>query len=42
MDYVLMIEDKKIRKVSMKKFRKMIYANHFDRDYLEIEEKAIS
>ncbi|MGL4877140.1 ATP-binding cassette domain-containing protein, partial [Paraclostridium dentum] len=39
MDYVLMIEDKKIRKVSMKKFRKMIYANHFDRDYLEIEEK---
>lgn len=39
MDYVLMIEDKKIRKVSMKKFRKMIYANHFDRYYLEIEEK---
>ncbi|GAA0090058.1 ABC-F family ATP-binding cassette domain-containing protein [Paraclostridium bifermentans] len=39
MDYVLMIEDKKIRKVSMKKFRKMIYSNHFDRDYLEIEEK---
>ena len=39
MDYVLMIEDKKIRKVSMKKFRKMIYASHFDKDYLEIEQK---
>jgi ATP-binding cassette subfamily F protein 3 len=42
MDYVLMIEDKKIRKVSMKKFRKMIYANHFDKDYLEIEQKKKS
>jgi ATP-binding cassette subfamily F protein 3 len=39
MDYVLIIEDKTIRKVSMRKFRKMIYANHFDRDYLEIEQK---
>lgn len=39
MDYVLMIEDKKIRKVSMKKFKRMIYASHFDKDYLEIEEK---
>ena len=39
MDYVLLIEDKTVRKVSMKKFRKMIYANHFDKDYLEIEEK---
>ncbi|MDF2871588.1 MAG: transporter [Anaerocolumna sp.] len=38
-DYVLIIEDKTIRKMSMRKFRKMIYANHFDRDYLEIEEK---
>ena len=27
MDYVLMIEDKTIRKVSMRKFRKMVYAN---------------
>jgi ATP-binding cassette subfamily F protein 3 len=23
----------------MRKFRKMIYANHFDRDYLELEQK---
>ncbi|SCI40619.1 MULTISPECIES: ABC-F family ATP-binding cassette domain-containing protein [unclassified Romboutsia] len=42
MDYVLMIEDKTIRKVSMKKFRKMIYATHFDKDYLEIEQKKKS
>ena len=39
MDYVLIIEDKKIRKVSMKKFKRMVYANYFDRDYLEIEQK---
>ncbi len=38
-DYVLIIEDKTIRKMSMRKFRKMIYANHFDKDYLAIEEK---
>ncbi|MBW9150573.1 ATP-binding cassette domain-containing protein [Clostridium sp. CM028] len=39
MDFVLIIEDKTIRKMSMRKFRKMIYANHFDKDYLEIEQK---
>ena len=39
MDYVLMIEDKTVRKVSMKKFKKMTYANYFDRDYLELEQK---
>jgi len=39
MDYVLMIEDKTIRKMSMRKFRKMIYASYFDKDYLEIEQK---
>ncbi|MEG2786929.1 MAG: ABC-F family ATP-binding cassette domain-containing protein [Romboutsia sp.] len=42
MDYVLMIENKTIRKVSMRKFRKMIYASYFDKDYLEIEEKKKS
>jgi ATPase components of ABC transporters with duplicated ATPase domains len=39
MDYVLIIKDKTIRKMSMRKFRKMIYASHFDKDYLEIEQK---
>ncbi|OSA99138.1 UNVERIFIED_ORG: ABC transporter [Clostridium botulinum] len=38
MDYVLIIEDKTIRKMSMRRFRKMIYANHFNKDYLEIEQ----
>ena len=39
MDYVLLIEDKTIRKVQMRKFKKMIYGRHFDRDTLEKEEK---
>lgn len=39
MDFVLIIEDKTIRKMSIRKFRKMIYAKHFNRDYLEIEQK---
>jgi ATP-binding cassette subfamily F protein 3 len=39
MDFVLIIEDKTIRKMRMRKFRKMIYANHFNKDYLEIEQK---
>lgn len=38
-DFVLLIEDKSIRKISTRKFRKMIYANYFDCDYLEIEQK---
>ena len=37
MDYVLIVEDKKIRRMNMKTFKKMIYANYFDKDYLEIE-----
>ena len=39
MDYVLFVEDNKLRKMSIRKFRKMIYANHFDKDYLENEQK---
>ena len=42
MDYVLMIENKTIRKMSMRKFRKMIYDNYFDKDYLEVEQKKKS
>ena len=41
-DYILLIEDKTVRKMSMRKFRKMIYSNHFDKDYLQIEEKKKS
>ena len=38
-DYVLLIEGKSVRRISVRKFRKMIYANHFNKDYLELEEK---
>lgn len=42
MDYVLIIDDKTIRKMSMRKFRQMVYASHFTRDYLETEQKKNS
>ncbi|MGO4110356.1 ABC-F family ATP-binding cassette domain-containing protein [Paenibacillus sp. YAF4_2] len=42
MDYVLIIDDKTIRKMTMKKFKQMIYASHFDRDYLEMEQNKKS
>lgn len=42
MDYVLIIEDKSIRKMSIRKFRQMIYASHFDKDYLEAEQNKRS
>lgn len=38
-DYVLFVEDKTIRRMSGRAFRKMIYAKHFDKDYLELEQK---
>lgn len=38
-DYVLFVEDKTIRKVRIRSFRKMIYENHFSKDYLELEQK---
>lgn len=42
MDYVLLIEDKKIRKININHFKDIIYANHFNRDYLKIEQKKKS
>ena len=36
-DYVLYVEDKSIRRMRIRTFRKMIYANHFSKDYLELE-----
>ena len=38
-DYVLFIENKSIRKMPMRKFRKMIYTRHFDVNYLELEKR---
>ncbi len=39
MDYVLLVEDHTLRKMSIRKFRQMIYAKHFDKEYLLLEEK---
>ncbi|WP_017688290.1 ATP-binding cassette domain-containing protein [Paenibacillus sp. PAMC 26794] len=42
MDYVLIIEDKTISKMSIEEFRQMIYTSHFDENYLENEQKKKS
>ncbi|MGO4728961.1 ABC-F family ATP-binding cassette domain-containing protein [Paenibacillus sp. 2KB_22] len=42
MDYVLIIEDKTITKMSIQEFREMIYTSHFNEDYLETEQKKKS
>ncbi|MGO4694335.1 ABC-F family ATP-binding cassette domain-containing protein [Paenibacillus sp. 2TAB26] len=42
MDYVLIIDDMSIRKMSMPEFRQMIYASHFDKGYLEAEQNKKS
>jgi len=39
MDSVLLVEDNTVRRMSIRKFRQMIYANHFDKDYLLLEQK---
>lgn len=39
MDHVLIIEDQTVRQMSIRKFRKMIYENHFNHTYLELEQK---
>lgn len=38
-DSVLFVEDKMLRKMRIRSFRKMIYENHFSKDYLELEQK---
>lgn len=38
-DYVLFVDDKSVRRMRIRSFRKMIYENHFDKDYLELEQK---
>lgn len=39
MDYVLIIEDKTIRRMSIRNFKKMIHTSHFDKDDSELEQK---
>ena len=38
-DSVLFVEDKTLRKMRIRSFRKMIYENHFSKEYLELEQK---
>jgi ATP-binding cassette subfamily F protein 3 len=38
-DYILFVEDKSVRKMRTRSFRKMIYENHFSKDYLELEQQ---
>ncbi|MBQ8803684.1 MAG: ABC-F family ATP-binding cassette domain-containing protein [Tyzzerella sp.] len=38
-DYVLFVDDKSVRRMRIRSFRKMIYENHFDKEYLELEQK---
>lgn len=38
-DSVLFIEEKTLRKMRIRSFRKMIYENHFDKEYLELEQQ---
>lgn len=37
-DYILFVEDKSVRKMRVRTFRQKIYENHFDKDYLELEQ----
>ena len=38
-DYVLIIDNNTIRKMKLKKFKQMIYAKHFNKNYLILEDK---
>ena len=38
-DYVLLVENGTLRKMSKRTFRQMIYADYFDKDYLLLEQK---
>ena len=38
-DSVLFVEEKTLRKMRIRSFRKMIYENHFNKDYLELEQQ---
>lgn len=38
-DFILFVENNTVRRMSPRKFRQMIYANHFDKDYLILEQE---
>lgn len=38
-DYILYVDDTSVRRMRIRSFRKKIYENHFNKDYLELEQK---
>ena len=38
-DYILFVDDTSVRPMRIRTFRKKVYENHFDKDYLELEQK---
>lgn len=38
-DYILFVDDTSVRRMRIRSFRKKIYENHFNKDYLELEQK---
>ena len=38
-DYILYVDEKSVRRMRVRSFRKMVYEQHFDKEYLEIEKK---
>jgi ATP-binding cassette subfamily F protein 3 len=38
-DYVMFLDEKSMRPMRIRSFRKKIYENHFNKDYLELEQK---
>lgn len=38
-EYVLLVENNTLRRMSSRRFRQMVYANYFDKDYLLMEQK---
>lgn len=38
-DYILFVENNTVRRMTTRRFRQMIYANYFDKDYLMLEQE---
>lgn len=38
-DYILFVDDTSVRRMRIRSFRKKIYENHFNKDYLELEQQ---
>ena len=38
-DYILFVDDTSVRRMRIRSFRKKIYENHFNKDYLELENR---